>query len=195
MLYSFPWRWHKFTFPTILKSSLFSTFLPKFVFLMISTLMGVRSFIVQSLSCIWLFATPWTAACQASLFFISPGVCSNSCPLSQWCHPTISSFVTPFSSCPQSFPATGAFPMSGLFTSGGQSIRASASGSVLTMIIQGWYEKCYNSSLEETPPPKALMYHCIPESRRRGEPLSSQNLPWGRFVTINDPPQNRAWYH
>ena len=67
MLYSFPWRWHKFTFPTILKSSLFSTFLPKFVFLMISTLMGVRSFIVQSLSCIWLFATPWTAACQASL--------------------------------------------------------------------------------------------------------------------------------
>ena len=139
MLYSFPWRWHKFTFPTILKSSLFSTFLPKFVFLMISTLMGVRSFIVQSLSCIWLFATPWTAACQASLFFISPGVCSNSCPLSQWCHPTISSFVTPFSSCPQSFPATGAFPMSGLFTSGGQSIGASASASLLAMNIQGWF--------------------------------------------------------
>ena len=125
----------------------------------------------------------------------TPGACSNSGLSSWWCHTTISTSVIPFSSCLQAFPAPGSFPMSGLFTSGGQSIRASASGSVLTMIIQGWYEKCYNSSLEETPPPKALMYHCIPESRRRGEPLSSQNLPWGRFVTINDPPQNRAWYH
>ena len=53
---------------------------------------------------------------------LSPGVCSNSCPLSQWCHPTISSSVTPFSSWPQTFPASGSFPMSWLFTSGGQSI-------------------------------------------------------------------------
>ena len=51
-----------------------------------------------------------------------PGACSNSCPLSQWCHPTISSFVDPFSSCPQSFPGSGSFPMSQLFASGGQSI-------------------------------------------------------------------------
>ena len=49
-----------------------------------------------------------------------PGVCSNSCPLSQWCHPTISSSVTPFSSCPQSFPASGSFPVSWLSASGGQ---------------------------------------------------------------------------
>ena len=63
--------------------------------------------------------------------------CSNSCPLSWWCHPTISSSVTPFSSCPQSFPASGSFPVSQLFTSGGQSIRASASASVLSMNIQG----------------------------------------------------------
>ena len=57
---------------------------------------------------------------------LSPRVCSNSCPLSQWCHPTISSSFTHFS-CPQSFPATGSFPMSQLFASGGQSIGASAS--------------------------------------------------------------------
>ena len=53
---------------------------------------------------------------------LSPGVCSNSCPLSQWCHPTISFSVASFSSCPLSFPAPGSFPMSRLFTSGGQSI-------------------------------------------------------------------------
>ena len=57
---------------------------------------------------------------------------SNSCPLSRWCHPTISSSVTPFSSCLQSFPASGSFPMSQFFTSGGQSIGVSASASVLS---------------------------------------------------------------
>ena len=56
---------------------------------------------------------------------LSPRVCSNSCPLSWWCHPTISSPIAPVSSCPQSFPASGSFPMSCLFTSGGQSIGAS----------------------------------------------------------------------
>ena len=70
---------------------------------------------------------------------VSPGVCLNSCSLSQWCHPTISSFVTPFSYCIQSFPASGSFPVSQLFTSGGQSIGASASASVLPMNIQGWF--------------------------------------------------------
>ena len=68
----------------------------------------------------------------------SPRVCSNSCPLNQWCHPTISSSVAPFSSCPQSFPASGSFPMSWLFSSGGQSIGASASASVLPVNIQGY---------------------------------------------------------
>ena len=65
--------------------------------------------------------------------------CSNSCPLSRWCHPTISSAVTPFSLFPQSFPASGSFPVSQLFASGGQSIGASASASVLSMNIQGWF--------------------------------------------------------
>ena len=67
----------------------------------------------------------------------SPRVCSDSCPLSWWCHPTISSSVIPFSSCPQSFPALGSFPRSELFASGGQSIGVSASASVLPMNIQG----------------------------------------------------------
>ena len=68
----------------------------------------------------------------------TPGVYSNSCPLSQWCHPTISSSVIPFS-CLQSFPASGSFPTSQLFTSGGPSIGVSASTSVLPMNIQDWF--------------------------------------------------------
>ena len=73
----------------------------------------------------------------------TPGALSNSCPLSQWCHPTISSSVVPFSSCPQSFSASGSFQMSQLFASGGQSIGVSASASVLPMNTQdrsplGW---------------------------------------------------------
>ena len=69
----------------------------------------------------------------------SPGVCSNSCPLSQWCHPTISFLVIPFSFCLQSFSASGSFPVSQLFASGDQSIEASGSASVLPMNIQGWF--------------------------------------------------------
>ena len=69
----------------------------------------------------------------------SLGACSNSCPLNRWCHPTISSSVIPFSSCPQSFPASGSFPMSQFFSSGGQSIGASASATVLPMNIQDWF--------------------------------------------------------
>ena len=68
----------------------------------------------------------------------TPGVYPNSCPLSWWCHPTISSSVIPFSSCPQSFPASGSFQMSQLFASGGQSIGVSASASVLPMNNQDW---------------------------------------------------------
>ena len=69
----------------------------------------------------------------------TPRVYSNSCPSSWWCHPTISSSVVPFSSCPQSFPASGSFQMSQLFTWGGQSIGASASASVLPKNIQDWF--------------------------------------------------------
>ena len=68
----------------------------------------------------------------------TPRVHPDPCPSSRWCHPTISSSVIPFSSCPQSFPASGSFPMSQLFTSGGQSVGVSASTSVFTMNTQDW---------------------------------------------------------
>ena len=69
----------------------------------------------------------------------TPRAFSNSCPLIGWCHPTISSSVIPFSSCLQSFPASGSFSMSQFFASGGQSIGVSASASVLPMNIQDWF--------------------------------------------------------
>ena len=69
----------------------------------------------------------------------APGACSNSCPLSWWCHPTTSSSIIPFSSCLQSFPASGSYPMSQFFTSGSQNIGVSASASVLPMNIQDWF--------------------------------------------------------
>ena len=69
----------------------------------------------------------------------TPGAYSNSCPVSHWYHPTISSSVIPFSSCHQSFPASGYFPMSQFFTSGGKNIVASGSASVLPMNIQDWF--------------------------------------------------------
>ena len=79
-------------------------------------------------------STPWTAAHQASL---SPRACSDFCQLSQWCHPPISTSVSPSSSCPQSFPTSRFLPVSWLFASGSQSIGASSSASVLPMKIQG----------------------------------------------------------
>jgi len=97
---------------------------------------------VQSLNPVRFFATPLRPhelqharpPCPSS----TPGVYPNSCPLYRWYYPTISSSVVPFSSCLQSFPASGAFPMSQLFTSGGQNIGASASTSVLPMNTQDW---------------------------------------------------------
>ena len=92
----------------------------------------------------------------------SPGICSNQCPLSQWCHPTISSSAAPFSSCPQSFPASRSFLMSWLLASGGQSIGASASASVLPMNIHNWFfqdwlvwfTSCPRGSQESSPTPQ-----------------------------------------
>ena len=98
-------------------------------------------FVVQLLSHVWLFVTP-ESRLQCSRLpcpSLSLGVFSDSCLLNRWCHPTISYSVTPFSSCPWSFPASGSFPMSQLFTSGGQSIGVSASASVLPMHVQGWF--------------------------------------------------------
>ena len=89
---------------------------------------SVVTVVVQSPSHAWLFATPWTTAHQPFLSFTISRVCSDSCPLNWWCHPIISSFIAPFSSCPQSFPASGwVFSNELDFASGGQSIGASAS--------------------------------------------------------------------
>ena len=84
--------------------------------------------VVQSLSCVWVCnptdcSMPTRIPCQS----LTPGVCSNSCPLSRWCHSTISSSVAPFLSCSQSFPESGSFPMSWLLALGGQSTGTSAS--------------------------------------------------------------------
>ena len=91
--------------------------------------------VVQLLSCVQLFATPRTTACRASLYFTISWSLLKLCPLSHWCHPTISSSAAPFSPCPQSFLASRSFLMSRLFTSGGQNFGASASASVLPMNI------------------------------------------------------------
>ena len=84
------------------------------------------------------FAIPWTAAHQTSLSFTISWSLLKLIPLSRWCHSSISSSFTSFS-CPQSFSASGSFPMSRLFESGGQSTRASASATVLPMNTQGWF--------------------------------------------------------
>ena len=103
---------------------------------------------------------------------LSPRVCSNSCSLSWWCHPTISSYVDPFSSCPQSFPASESFPMSQLFPSGGQSIESSASVSVLPMNVQGWFSSGLTGLISGT-------NHIL-----RAPP------PWSNYFAIALPPTN-----
>ena len=90
----------------------------------------------------WVMSNPlWPHGLQHARMLcpLFPSICSNSCPLSWWCHPNISSSDITFSSCPQSFLSWGSFPMSWLFTSGAQSIGASASASVLSVNIQGWF--------------------------------------------------------
>ena len=93
----------------------------------------------QSLSRVRFFESSWIAARQASLSITNSRSHSDSRPLSQWCHPPISSSVVPFSSCPQSLPASGSFQMSQLFRSGGQSTGVSALASFLPKKSQGWY--------------------------------------------------------
>jgi len=100
--------------------------------------MSTLAVIGQSLSHVWPSATPWTAAHRLPCPSLSPGACSNSCPLSPWCHPTISSSVIPFSSWLWSFLASVSFPVSQFLASSSQSIRVSASASILPMNIQDW---------------------------------------------------------
>ena len=97
----------------------------------------------------------------------TPGACSNSCPLSRWCHPTISTSVVPLSSCLQSFPASGSFQMTQFFTSGGQRIVVSALALVLPMNIQDWYSfrltglqsKGFSSLLQHRSSKASIFWH------------------------------------
>ena len=93
---------------------------------------------VQPLSCVWLFVTPWTTTSRPPCPSPTPRVYSNSCPLSQWCHPTMFFPVVPFFHH-QSFPTSGSFQMSQFFASGSQSIGVSISESVLPTNIQDWF--------------------------------------------------------
>ena len=93
-----------------------------------------------------------------------PGVCSNSRPLSWWCHPTISFSVPLFSSCPQSFPASRYFPMSQLFASGGQSTGASASASVLPVNTRGWFPLGWTGLIPQGTLRSLLQYHSLKAS-------------------------------
>ena len=121
--------------------------------------------LVQLLSRVQLFVTPWTAAHQSSLSITNPRACSNSCPWIQWCHPTISSSVVPFFSCLHSFPSSESFPVSQFFVPGGQSIGVSASASVLPMNIQDWF-------------PLGLTYMISPKD-------SQESSPTPQFKSIN----------
>ena len=119
----------------------FNVLLVLFASFMLNILASMFSVIssVQSLSHIGLFQTPWTEHARLPCTSPTPGGYSNSCPASWWCHPTTSSSVVPFSSCLQTSPASGSFPMSQFFTSSGQMIGVLASASVLPMNIQDWF--------------------------------------------------------
>ena len=124
---------------------------------------------------------------------LSPGACSNSCPLSPWCNLTISSSVAHFFSCPQSFPTSGSFPMSWLFTLGGQSIRAPTSAWVLPMSIQGWFPLdwlvwspcCPRDSQESSPAPQFEGINFLALSLLYGPPLTSIHDPWKNECFVN----------
>ena len=116
----------------------------------------------------------------------TPRACSNSCPSSQWCHPTISSSIVPFSSCLHSFPASGSFPMSQFFASGGQSIGASASASVLPILFRidflyhwlVWSPCSPRDSQESSPTPQFKSISSLAFSFLYGPTLTSLHDYW-----------------
>ena len=109
---------------------------------------------VQLLSRVWLLQPHELQHARPPCPSPTPRVHPNQCSLCRWCHPTISSSVIPFSSCPQSLPASGSFPMSQLFTTGGQSIGVSASTSVLPMNTQDWSPCSPGVSRKSSPTPQ-----------------------------------------
>ena len=123
----------------------------------------------------------------------TPGACSNSCPSSWWCHPTISISVIPFSSCLQSFPASGFFPMSQSFASSGQSIGASVSASVLLMDIQGWFplDLLIKSQLKKMNSSFSNAFRCPYLNLNRTRTRIS--MVWHYLQFQNSHPKKRCW--
>ena len=127
----------------------------------------------------------------------TPRVYSNSCPLSRWCHPAISSSVVPFSSCPQSLPASGSFPVSQLFASSGPSIGVSASASVLPMNTQdwsplgwtGWISCCPRDSKESSPTPQFKSINFLVLSFLHSPTLTSMHDHWENLPLHS----NKCW--
>ena len=132
---------------------------------------------VQSLKRVGHFATPWITACQASLSITNFRSSLKLSPSSQWCHPAISASVVPFPSCPQSLPASGSFPMSQLFTWGGQSIGVSASVSVLPMNTKDWSPLGWTGwiSLQSKGLSRVLSNTTVQKHQFFGAQLSSQS--------------------
>ena len=145
--------------------------------------------IVHSLSRVQLFVTPWITARQDSLSIQTPRVYSNSCPLSRWCHPAISSSVVPFSSCPQSLQTSGCFPLSQLFTWGSQSIGVSASTSVLPMNTQDWFPLGWTGwiSLESKGHSRVFSNTTVQKHQCFGVQLSSQSNPYMHTWPLEKP--------
>ena len=147
---------------------------------------------VQSLSRVQLSATPWITARQAPCPSPTPGVYSDSCPSSRWCHPAISSPVIPFSSCPQSLPASGSFPMNQLFAWGGQSIGVSVLASFLPKNTQDWsplewtgwislqskgLSRVFSNTTVQKPRSRQLHSWILPKISRRANTYATQTLP------------------
>ena len=125
----------------------------------------------------------------------TPGVHPNSCPSSRWCHPAISSSVVPFSSCPQSFPAFGSFPMSHLFASGGQNIGVSASASVLPLNTQDWSPlECTGwISLQSKGLSRVFSNTTVPKHQFFSAQLSSQSNSQSLFSLVGSKLASRSF--
>ena len=142
-------------------------------------------------SCVRLFATAWTAARHAFLPFTIPWVCSNSCPLSQWCHPAVlPDSVTIFSSCPLSFPASRCFPVSWHFTWGGQCIGVQLQHHSFQWIfkvdfLQDWlvWSCCSRNSQESSPTPQFISISSSVLSFLYGPTLTSIRDSWKKKKT------------
>ena len=119
---------------------------------------------VQLLSCVWLFATHGLQHTRLPCPSPTPRACSNSCPLSRWCHPTISSSVFPFSSCLQSYPASGSFSMSQFFASGSQSIETSASNELMVQWLISFKNDWFDLLVVQGTLKSLLQHHSLKAS-------------------------------